>query len=205
MRACNAGIAGKEKGSGAVAVYDLATFELVQVIGMPGIVTALDWNAKINQILVGTGDRSSGSTHVLYSPMMSEKGALLCAGKAPRAKNPFDFEPTPVIHTPGSLPMFRDEQFNRKRGRDKDAYVRASRFHPPPPVTCMSLEQHRVLVALLPTTCMASIAGRPIDYFEKNRCAFGCCAKSTVFASWSAARGLLLSGWRSERLVMCCS
>jgi hypothetical protein len=33
--------AGKEKGSGAVAVYDLATYELVQVIGMPGIVTAL--------------------------------------------------------------------------------------------------------------------------------------------------------------------
>lgn len=123
-----AGIAGAEKGTGAVAVYDLNTYKLIQVIGMPGIVTALHWSPKINQILVGTGDRTAGGTHVLYSPMMSERGALLCAGKALRAKNPYDFEPTPVIHTPGSLPMFRDERFSRKRGREKDAAVRL----PPP-------------------------------------------------------------------------
>lgn len=97
-------------------------YELVQQIGMPGPVTALAWHARLNQIIVGTGDSTAGKTHVLYSPDMSEKGALLCAAKKPRQKNPIDYEPPLVIHTPGALPMFRDDSW-RKRKRAPDGGV----------------------------------------------------------------------------------
>jgi hypothetical protein len=97
-------------------------YERVQQFGMSGPVTALAWHPRLNQILVGTGDRTKGCTHVLYSPDMSEKGALLCAAKRPRQKNPFDYEPPLTIHTPGALPMFRDDSW-RKRKRDPDGGV----------------------------------------------------------------------------------
>ena len=100
-------------------------YELVQQVGMPGPVTAIQWHPRINQILVGTGERAKGWTHVLYNPDMSDKGALLCAGKKPRQVNPFDYQPPMVIHTPGSLPMFRDDSW-RKRKREPEAGVRGA-------------------------------------------------------------------------------
>ena len=119
-----AGVTGgpERKNAGAVVFLDLKTHALVRRVGMPGAVTGIVWNARINSILVGTGDRTSGGTHVLYDPTMSEKGALMCVGKAVRVKDPFDFEPPLMIHTPGALPMFRDDQ-HRKRKRGGDGVV----------------------------------------------------------------------------------
>jgi hypothetical protein len=102
-------------------------YELVQQVGMSGPVTAVCWHPRINQIIVGTGEQSKGEeskgwAHVLYNPDMSEKGALLCAGKKPREANPFDYQPPLVIHNPGALPMFRDNSW-RKRRREPDGGV----------------------------------------------------------------------------------
>jgi hypothetical protein len=98
-------------------------YELVQRVGMPGPVTSICWHPGINQILVGTGEQAKGWTTVLYNPDTSEKGALLCAGKKPRQPNPFDYQPPLVIHTPGALPMFRDDSW-RKRKHMPDSGVR---------------------------------------------------------------------------------
>ena len=72
------------------------------------------WHEKLNQILYGTGSRDHGRTHILYHPDYSERGALLCAGKAPRSKGSDAFDSPVLIHTPNALPMFQQPR-NRKR------------------------------------------------------------------------------------------
>ena len=120
-----AGAAAATEG-GLVVAYSLQPpYDLVQQFGVPGPATALAWHPRINQLLVGSGERSKGWTHVLYNPDMSEKGALLCAAKKPRQRNPNDYEPPVVIHNPSSLPMFRDDSW-RKRRRDPDGGVRSA-------------------------------------------------------------------------------
>lgn len=96
---------------------------------MPTHVTSVLWHPVINQLFVGCGDRTSGSVHVLYSPERSEKGALLCAGKKNRPKNPLDFQPTPIIHTPGALPMFRDDSWRKRKRPPEGGAVRAPPLH----------------------------------------------------------------------------
>ena len=109
---------------GILAAVSLAPpYELVQQVGLTGPATAIAWHPRLNQILVASGAKAKGWTHVLYSPDMSEKGALLCAGKGPRQKNTLDYEPPLVIHNPGALPMYRDDNW-RKRRRVDDGKVR---------------------------------------------------------------------------------
>ena len=98
---------------------------------MPGMVTGIVWHPRINAILVGSGDRQAGCTHVLYDPSMSEKGPLLCVGKAVRKPDPFDYQPPLAIHTPGSLPLFRDDLRKRKRS---DTVRLTSPLAPPPQI-----------------------------------------------------------------------
>jgi hypothetical protein len=107
---------GAAAGEGLVAALSLQPpYSLVQQIGIAGAATALAWHPRLNQILVGSGDRGKGWTHVLYNPDMSEKGALLCAAKRPRQKNPLDYEPPLLVHTPGALPLFRDDNWRKRR------------------------------------------------------------------------------------------
>ena len=47
---------------------------------------ALQWHPAINQIFVGCGGRSTGCVRTFYDPKLSTKGALLAAGRAPRAQ-----------------------------------------------------------------------------------------------------------------------
>lgn len=101
-------------------------YDLTHRIGMQSHVTSVFWHPLINQLLVGCGDRTSGSVHVLYSPERSEKGALLCAGKKNRPKNPVDFQPELIIHTPGALPMFRDDSWRKRKRAPEGGAVR---FH----------------------------------------------------------------------------
>ena len=56
------------------------------------------WHPKINQILVGCGDRKSGAARVLYDPAYSTRGVLLATGRKPRPANPFDFEASEQVH-----------------------------------------------------------------------------------------------------------
>lgn len=68
------------------------------------------WPSRINQILATT---SLGEVKVLYSPTLSEKGALLPAARAPRVRRAIDdYDPVdqPII-TPHALPMFRDDNY----------------------------------------------------------------------------------------------
>lgn len=64
------------------------------------------------------GDKKEGGTHILYDPSISQRGALVCVGRAPRKKSVDDFELQPVIHNPHALPLFRDQP-SRKRQREK--------------------------------------------------------------------------------------
>lgn len=64
------------------------------------------------------GDKKEGGTHILYDPSISQRGALVCVGRAPRKKSVDDFEVQPVIHNPHALPLFRDQP-SRKRQREK--------------------------------------------------------------------------------------
>lgn len=54
----------------------------------------------------------------MYDPSTSQRGALVCVGRAPRKKSVDDFEVQPVIHNPHALPLFRDQP-SRKRQREK--------------------------------------------------------------------------------------
>ncbi|CAI5504775.1 unnamed protein product, partial [Closterium sp. Naga37s-1] len=62
----------------------------------------------LHQIFATCGDKKAGGTHILYDPTLSERGALVCVARAPRA----------AIRNPHALPMFRDEP-SRKRQREK--------------------------------------------------------------------------------------
>lgn len=59
-----------------------------------------------------------GETHILYDPSISQRGALVCVGRASRKKSVDDYELQPVIHNPHALPLFRDAP-SRKRQREK--------------------------------------------------------------------------------------
>ncbi len=65
------------------------------------------------QILVGAGDQKAGATRILFDTSLSERGALLCVRKAPRAANVLDFNAQGVIHNPNALPMYREEMFGQ--------------------------------------------------------------------------------------------
>lgn len=108
------------KTSTVVALSLKPPYDMTHQMAMERRVTALQWHPKLNQIFVGTGDRTAGGVHVLYDPRRSTRGALLCSARQPRQKNPIDFEPPPLIHTPGALPMFRDDSW-RKRKRPPDS------------------------------------------------------------------------------------
>jgi hypothetical protein len=69
-------------------------------------------------VFATVGDKKEGGTHILYDPSISQRGALVCVGRAPRKKSVDDFEVQPVIHNPHALPLFRDQP-SRKRQREK--------------------------------------------------------------------------------------
>jgi hypothetical protein len=70
------------------------------------------------------GDRHGGATRVLYDTTWSERGVLMCVGRAPRKPSPFDFQPPLVIKTYGALPLFREDGDHRgkKRGREVQGF-----------------------------------------------------------------------------------
>ncbi|CAI5486031.1 unnamed protein product [Closterium sp. Naga37s-1] len=103
--------------------YSKESLDLVRVTGVSSdqSVVRVLWHARLNQIFATCGDKKAGGTHILYDPTLSERGALVCVARAPRAARPEDLcarVAAPAIRNPHALPMFRDEP-SRKRQREK--------------------------------------------------------------------------------------
>lgn len=104
----------KGAGTGLLVFFDKNTLEKVKQIGVTAGagVTSLLWHPKINQLAIGT---SESPVHILYNPILSNKGALLSVVRAPRAVDPNDFEPARPILTPHSLPMYAETPSQKRK------------------------------------------------------------------------------------------
>jgi WD40 repeat protein/pSer/pThr/pTyr-binding forkhead associated (FHA) protein len=113
------------------------------VVGM----AAVQWHAKLNQLLVASSQHDGLQLQVLYASQHSKKGALLTAGIQRHKRAEDDLQQlydsrapkgTPVsygeILTPNALPLFQPEGHASKKGKRKqlDDATAASR-HPEPP------------------------------------------------------------------------
>ncbi|KAF0929812.1 hypothetical protein E2562_025949 [Oryza meyeriana var. granulata] len=105
---------------GLLCFFDRRKLELASRVGISpqySVIRCL-WHPRINQVFATVGDKKEGGTHILYDPSISQRGALVCVGRAPRKKSVDDYEVQPVIHNPHALPLFRDQP-SRKRQREK--------------------------------------------------------------------------------------
>nr|CAD1836061.1 unnamed protein product [Ananas comosus var. bracteatus] len=121
---------------GLLCFFDRRKLELVQRVGISlnFSVIRCAWHPKINQVFATVGDKREGGTHILYDPSISQRGALVCVGRAPRKKSVDDFEVQPIIHNPHALPLFRDQP-SRKRQREKELKDPLKSHKPELPVT----------------------------------------------------------------------
>ncbi|KAJ4968625.1 hypothetical protein NE237_015326 [Protea cynaroides] len=105
---------------GLLCFFDRTKLELVSKVGISPTcsVVQCSWHPRLNQVFATVGDKKQGGTHILYDPSLSQRGALVCVARAPRKKSVDDFQPSPVIHNPHALPLFRDQP-SRKRQREK--------------------------------------------------------------------------------------
>ncbi len=92
-------------------------------------VTRIVWNEHCNQIAVGCSD---AVIRMYYDPKLSTKGALLCAGKAPRIKDKYDYTPARPIYTPHAI-LKDDSQKSHKRKRESDRKDPVKSKLPDPP------------------------------------------------------------------------
>ncbi|KAL5223530.1 hypothetical protein ABZP36_010169 [Zizania latifolia] len=105
---------------GLLCFFDRRKLELVSRVGISpqySVIRCL-WHPRINQVFATVGDKKEGGTHILYDPSISQRGAIVCVGRAPRKKSVDDYEVQPLIHNPHALPLFRDQP-SRKRQREK--------------------------------------------------------------------------------------
>mmetsp|Transcript_14144 Transcript_14144/g.21160 ORF Transcript_14144/g.21160 Transcript_14144/m.21160 type:complete len:777 (-) Transcript_14144:162-2492(-) len=78
------------------------------------------WQPKTNQIFCST---SNGKTRVFFDPRLSQKGAVLTAGRNPkRLKDPSDYAAVGEIYNPNALPMYKEE--NASEARIRKAAIR---------------------------------------------------------------------------------
>ncbi|XP_073101651.1 uncharacterized protein [Elaeis guineensis] len=121
---------------GLLCFFDRRKLELVSRVGISPkySVICCAWHPKINQVFATVGDKKEGGTHILYDPSISQRGALVCVGRAPRKKSVDDFEAQPVIHNPHALPLFRDQP-SRKRQRERALKDPIKSHKPELPVT----------------------------------------------------------------------
>jgi WD40 repeat protein len=105
-----------EAASGLLKFYDKTTFKPVQQLGISkASVIRILWHKDLNQIAIGSSDNVC---RVLYDPVLSTKGALMCVVRNPRKQDPFDYTADRPIYNPHSLPMYKPEP-SAKRKREK--------------------------------------------------------------------------------------
>ncbi|KAG1653233.1 hypothetical protein FOA52_008483 [Chlamydomonas sp. UWO 241] len=109
--------------TGALLMFNKSTGELVRKLAIPGSVTAIQWQRKLNQIFVGSGTRKGGSTVALYDPGFSEKGVMIGAARQVRKPNPDDWQAPLLI---------REYDGTRKRRRG-DVVVPPGKLRMPDP------------------------------------------------------------------------
>jgi len=85
----------------------------------------VQWQAKSNQVFCST---SAGFVRVFFDPRISEKGAVITAGRAPkREKDPSDYSVMGEIYNPHALPMYKQESLQdakrKKAEQRKDPVV----------------------------------------------------------------------------------
>jgi len=80
-------VADAEAGGAAPLGGEGAAAAVVPVAGAGGALACVAWAARINQILAGAAD---GGLHVLFSPALSTKGALLSSVRAERRRGAED-------------------------------------------------------------------------------------------------------------------
>jgi len=111
-------------GQARVVFFDALTLRRVAAVPLPAAASAvrLLWHPDLNQVLVGCSD---GVCRVYYDPLLSRKGALLCATKQKKAEPTIiDMTHNPAdIKTPHALPMFREDSAKAVRRRHREAYV----------------------------------------------------------------------------------
>ena len=112
------------KGAGGAAKLTFVstrTCEQVAQIEVDGAsIVGLLWHPRLNQILLGNAD---GGAYVLYDPEMSEKGALLCAAKAPPKRSNTVYTGGALqIVTPHALPMYKDEELDHRKRRRQERH-----------------------------------------------------------------------------------
>ena len=114
------GVSSDQAGNGgALLFFDTSSLDLVRTIPFSRSVTAAEWHPKLNQLFVGTGDKSFGEAKILYDPELSERGALVCASRAVPRRDALGLNAKPVIYAPNALPMFQ-ENWSKKRERERD-------------------------------------------------------------------------------------
>ncbi|CAK8681377.1 WD repeat-containing protein 70-like [Clavelina lepadiformis] len=124
----------KGEGQGKLVFLDRNDLEVVNEMNVANssVVRCL-WHAKLNQIVLGTGD---GDVKVLYDADRSFRGAKLCVVKKRKKINHAEVFVRHKIITPYSLPMYRDDrERSTKKQQEKDRKDPVKSHRPQPPLT----------------------------------------------------------------------
>ncbi|KAF9582544.1 hypothetical protein BGW38_000082 [Lunasporangiospora selenospora] len=108
----------KSEGFGKIMMFNSENLEVTRTVSVSqSSVVRVLWHDKLNQIIAGNAD---GTARVFYDPEVSNKGAKLCASKAPKKRAIDDYEIDRPIITPHALPMFKEEKIkSNKRAQEK--------------------------------------------------------------------------------------
>ncbi|KAF9905261.1 hypothetical protein EC991_001860 [Linnemannia zychae] len=97
----------KNEGYGKIIMMNSENLEVVRTVSVSqSSVVRVLWHDKLNQIVAGNAD---GTARVFYDPEVSNKGAKLCATKAPKKRAVDDYEIDRPIITPHALRMFKED------------------------------------------------------------------------------------------------
>ena len=121
----------KKGANGQLVFIDRTTLQVKRTVDVVpnGSAVATLWNPVINQIVVGGSD----GARVLYSPGLSTKGALSCAGRKARVTNALESALGATIYNPHALPLYQ-RQAGGKRKRESARHTIETK-KPPMPTT----------------------------------------------------------------------
>merc|ERR1719300_385146 len=96
-------------------------------VGESHVIKAL-WHPKLNQIMAGCGD---GVVRLYYDPEKSMNGAKLCVVRTKAKAKSVSYVSNPLIITPYSLPMFKQEKAKSRKRQEEKARKDPLKSHRP--------------------------------------------------------------------------
>ena len=107
--------------SGKLVFFQKDNFDKVMEmdVGESHVIKAL-WHPKLNQIMAGCGD---GVVRLYYDPEKSMNGAKLCVVRTKAKAKSVSYVSNPLIITPYSLPMFKQEKAKVPYQDNYDIYL----------------------------------------------------------------------------------